>query len=316
MKSFIMLSILLGIMMIITPLIGVHYERTEDNSVQQEMNIENNSTIKVMSSENGFIREVDIREYLIGCVAGEMPVSYHDEALKAQTVVSYTYAKYISARDSEKLGGADISDDSEVYQSYIDKNKRKEKWGEGFEKNEEHIGKIVDEVIFEYLDYDGKPALTAYHNICTGKTESAENVWGEKFPYLVSVISTGDRLSPDYLNEIELSFDEFNSVLKKNNVDFSEKITVKSRFDSGYVKTVLIGEKILSGTEFRKMFSLKSADFDVEIKDEKVKLICRGNGHFVGMSQYGADYMARQGTLYNEILSHYYPGTELKRLNY
>ncbi|MBQ8783000.1 MAG: stage II sporulation protein D [Clostridia bacterium] len=312
MKRFIMLSILLGIMMIMTPLISVRYERVEGESVQSQTSTDNN-VIKVMSSDNGFIKSVDTREYLIGSVAGEMPASYHTEALKAQAVACYTYAKYISSRDAEKLGGADISDDSSVYQSYINESERKEKWGDDFDKNEKIISDAVDAVLFSYLSYDNEPAMTVYHNICSGVTESAENVWGEKVSYLVSVVSAGDKLSPDYQSKTKIALNEFKNILKKNDIEFDDLGKIE-RFDSGYVKTVKIGEKSISGTAFREMFSLKSADFDVETGEENVVFTCRGNGHFVGMSQYGADYMARQGASFQEILSHYYPGTELKIL--
>ena len=313
MKRFVMLSILLGVMMIITPLISVRYERVEGNSSSAQASVESSDTIKVMSSDNGFIKALDTREYLIGSVAGEMPASYHTEALKAQAVACYTYAKYISARDADKLGGADISDDSSVYQSYINEAARKEKWGDNFEKNEKIIADAVDEVLYSYLSYDNKPAMTAYHNICSGVTESAENVWGEKVDYLVSVVSTGDKLSPDYQTETKITIEEFKNILSKNSVEYDDLGEIK-RFESGYVKSIEIGEESISGTDFREMFSLKSADFDVEIGEENVVFTCRGNGHFVGMSQYGADYMARQGATFDEILNHYYPGTELKSL--
>ncbi len=314
MKRFLMLSVLLMVMMIITPLISVRYERVVDFSADAEDELISGETIKVMASDNGFIKEMDTREYLIGCVAGEMPASYHTEALKAQAVASYTYAMYISSRDKDRLGGADISDDSTVYQAYINESSRKEKWGDDFEKNEKIISDAVDAVLYCYLSYKNQPAMTVYHNISSARTESAENVWGEKIPYLVSVNSTGDRLSPDYQSEKVLTLKEFKSILKENDIEFSDEITIENRFDSGLVKSIKIGSEAVSGTQFREMFSLRSADFNVEAGEEKLVITCRGNGHFVGMSQYGADYMARQGASYEGILSYYYPETKLEKL--
>ncbi len=306
MKRFTFLSIVLLLAMIITPLISVKYSRVESaNSTTQQS--EEKGIIKVMSSENGFIKNVDLCEYLIGCVAGEMPASYHPEALKAQAVASYTYAKYISQRDEEKLGGADITDDSTVHQSYIDKTKRQEKWGDNFEKNEEIITEAVESVLYEYLEFNGKPAMTVYHNSNSGKTESAENVWGSNFKYLTSVLSPGDKLSPKYESKNELKTSE---LFEKLNVE-KTKIEILKRFPSGLVETVKIGDKTFTGTDVREKLSLKSGDFDIEIDDEKTVIICRGNGHFVGMSQYSADFMARQGSTYDEILAHYYPETQL-----
>ncbi len=312
MRKYILIIVLLWGALLMTPLVSVEYKRIENSSVDSEYNT-TFDTIKVMSSENGFIRSIEIREYLIGCVAGEMPVSYHSEALKAQTVACYTYAKYISKRDADILGGADISDDSSVYQSYIDKNKRKEKWGSDFEKNENKISAIVDEVIFSYLSYENEPAMTVYHNISSGVTESAENVWGKKFPYLISVVSDGDKLSPEYFSDNKLSIEKFNSILKTNEINEDSEVKI-TRFKSGYANEVVIEDVKISGTDFRKKFSLRSTDFDININKENVVISCRGNGHFVGMSQYGADYMARQGAGYDEILYHYYPGTDLKIL--
>ena len=315
MKRFLMLSVLLMVMMIITPLISVRYERVSEAPDSEKDDLFLSETIKVMASDNGFIKEMDTREYLVGCVAGEMPASYHTEALKAQAVASYTYAKYISSRDKDKLGGADISDDSTVYQAYINQSARKEKWGDDFEKNEKTVSAAVDAVLYSYLSYENKPAMTAYHNISSARTESAENVWGEKIPYLVSVNATGDRLSHDYQSEKNFTIKEFKSILKENDIEYSDKISVENRYDSGYVKNVKIGSKSISGTDFREMFSLRSADFDVETGEEKIVVTCRGNGHFVGMSQYGADAMAVSGSTYDSILTHYYPGTELEDFN-
>ncbi len=314
MKRIITLTMILGVLMIITPLIAVRYERAEDTNTDSELSLNRDNTIKVMSAENGFIKTVDIKEYLVGSVAGEMPVSYHKEALKAQAVACYTYAKYISVRDEYKLGGADISDDSSIYQSYINQDKRKEKWKDNFEANEKIVSEAVDSVLYQYVSFENKPAMTVYHNICSGFTESAENVWGEKYSYLVAVTSNGDKLSPDFKSETELTVADFNKILSDNGL---EKYNVGNivRFDSGYVKFVEIGDETVSGTEFREMFCLKSADFDIETKDNNIIITCRGHGHFVGMSQYGADYMARQGSDYKEILNHFYPGTQLISLN-
>ena len=313
MRRFSMLSVFVFVMMIITPLISVRYQRVE-YAEEKSSPLEQRDVINVMASDNGFIKSVDIKEYLIGCVAGEMSVSYHVEALKAQVVASYTYVKFISYRDKDVLGGADISDDSSVHQSYLDEAERKEKWGNDYEKNEKIISDIVNQMLYSYLSYGEMPAMTVYHNLNSGRTESAENVWGEKIPYLISVASAGDRLSPQYLTEHKVSLEEFTSILKKNKISYTDDFKIDSRFESGCVERVDINGNAISGTDLRKMFSLKSADFDMSVNKDNVVFTCRGNGHFVGMSQYGADYMARQGATYDEILNHYYPGTRLNIL--
>ncbi len=305
MKRFTLLCVVLAVMMIITPLISVQYVRVDASEEKVESDVTDDGVVKVMSSDNGFIKSVDTREYLIGSVAGEMPSSYHEEALKAQAVACYTYAKYISSRDAEKLGGADISDDSSVYQSYIDEKARKEKWGNDFSKNEKIIADAVDSVMYEYISYDSEPIMAVYHNMCSGRTESAENVWGNNVSYLISVTSAGDKLSPNFETETKISLKEFKEKLEIKNAEIGK---IK-RYDSGIVESVNIGEKSFTGAQIREKLSLKSADFDIKIESENVILTCRGYGHFVGMSQYGADYMARQGSTYKDILLHYYPKT-------
>lgn len=322
MKKYILLCCALSIMMIITPLMSVQYVRVKnaDESNAADSVSTEDSVIKVMISENGYIESVSVKEYLIGSLAGEMSPTVHTEALKAQTVACYTFAKYISLRDSEKLGGADITDDSSVYQSYVKKEERQKKWGDDFDKNEKLMSAAVDAVLGEYLSYDGAPAMAAYFDTCSGQTESAANVWGKEVPYLVSVKSTGDRLSPDYETKKTVTEEEFESAFEKKGItlsgDADNWVGKPKRFDSGIVKNITVGSKEISGSQFRSILSLKSADFDVSYSSGKFTLTCRGNGHFVGMSQYGADYMARQGSTYRDILAHYYPGTTLLKVNF
>ncbi|MBQ7595808.1 MAG: stage II sporulation protein D [Clostridia bacterium] len=317
MKKYFIILTLLCAMLVLTPLLSVQYIKYEKEEPAAETDSsEKNDTIKVMLNSTGFIKEMDIREYLIGSVAGEMPANYHSEALKAQAVVSFTFAQYIRRRDGEKLGGADISDDSSVYQSYIDEEKRKAKWKDDFEKNEKIVADAVDAVLGEYLEYGGEPAMAVYFDKSCGRTESCENVWGKSVPYLVSVTSDGDKLAPDVQSEAEFTDKELKTAFEKAQIEYKNSADTPidgiERFDSGVVKTVSVGKKEISGTRFREILSLKSAYFNVKKTDKGYKITCFGNGHFVGMSQYGADFMARQGSSYKEILSHYYPGTEIR----
>lgn len=321
MKKYALLCCALAVIMITVPLISVRYARVEGENKNALVNDDfSRDTIDVMFTETGSVKKVKMREYVIGSLSGEMSASYHKEALKAQAVACYTFALYVSSRDEKKPKGADISDDSSVYQSYIDENMRKEKWGDAYEKNEKIMSEAVDEVLGQYLEYDDKPAMAAYHSMCSGKTESSENIWGKRVEYLKSVISSGDKLAPDYETCQKVSADEFKRVMVKKGLtygdyptDASKWIGKTERYDSGVVKTVEVCGKKISGTDMRSLFSLKSADFDISFADGAFTFTCRGNGHFVGMSQYGADYMARQGSGYEEILAHYYPGTILKR---
>ena len=322
MRKYTLLCCALAVIMITVPLISVRYMRVEGESknISSESDLPRD-TIDVMMSKTGSVKTLKMREYVIGSLSGEMSASYHKEALKAQAVACYTFALYVASREEKRPEGAEISDDSTVYQSYIDENARKKKWGDDFEKNEKIMSEAVDEVFGQYLEYDGKPAMAAYHAMCSGKTESAANVWGKSVSYLKSTVSSGDKLAPNYETCQKVSADEFKRILFKKGLTYGDYPTDASkwvgdieRYDSGVVKYVDICGKKISGTDMRSLFSLKSADFDISFADGGFTFTCRGNGHFVGMSQYGADYMARQGSSYDEILNHYYPGTVLKKL--
>lgn len=322
MRKYALLCCALAVIMITVPLISVRYMRVEGGgeNISSESDLPRD-TIDVMMSNTGSVKTLKMREYIIGSLSGEMSASYHKEALKAQAVACYTFALYVASREEKRPEGADISDDSTVYQSYIDEDARKKKWGDDFEKNEKIMSEAVDEVFGQYLEYDGKPAMAAYHAMCSGKTESAANVWGKNVSYLKSTVSSGDKLAPNYETYQKVSADEFKRILFKKGLTYGDYPTDASkwigdieRYDSGVVKYVDICGKKISGTDMRSLFSLKSADFDISFADGGFTFTCRGNGHFVGMSQYGADYMARQGSSYDEILNHYYPGTVLKKL--
>ncbi len=322
MRKYALLCCALAVIMITVPLISVRYMRVEGGgeNISSESDLPRD-TIDVMMSNTGSVKTLKMREYIIGSLSGEMSASYHKEALKAQAVACYTFALYVASREEKRPEGADISDDSTVYQSYIDEDARKKKWGDDYEKNEKIMSEAVDEVFGQYLEYDGKPAMAAYHAMCSGKTESAANVWGKSVNYLKSTVSSGDKLAPNYETCQKVSADEFKRILFKKGLTYGDYPTDASkwigdieRYDSGVVKYVDICGKKISGTDIRSLFSLKSADFDISFADGGFTFTCRGNGHFVGMSQYGADYMARQGSSYDEILNHYYPGTVLKKL--
>lgn len=317
MKKYFILCTALCIMLVLTPLLSVQYVKYEkETPAETSSESEKKETIKVMLSKTGSIKEMEIREYVIGSVAGEMPANYHTEALKAQAIVSFTFAQYVSMRDGEKLGGADISDESTVYQSYIDEAARKEKWKDDFEKNEKIISGAVDEVFGKYLEYDGEPAMAVYFDKCYGRTEACENIWGKKVPYLISVTSDGDKLAPDAQSDEKFTDKELTAAFEKAQINYTGSADTPigeiERYESGVVKSVKIGDKKITGVRFREILSLRSADFTVKKTDGGYTVTCLGNGHFVGMSQYGADYMARQGSKHEEILGHYYPGTEIK----
>ena len=273
---------------------------------------ENHETIRVLRHESGEILEMKVEDYLFSVVAAEMPALYESEALKAQTVAAYTYAMCKAAKSEEEY---DITDDSSIDQAFITREDALAKWGEDAEIYEEKIRTAVKAVLYEKITYDGKLILAAYHAISSGRTENAVDTWGGNYAYLTSVDSSGDKLSPNYLSTAEFTADELKTKLSEFvtlSGDGSGWIGELSRTDTGTVLTAVIGGKSISGGNIRKALSLRSANFDIAFSGGKFTFTVRGYGHGIGMSQYGAHYMAMQGKTYKEILLHYYPGCEVE----
>lgn len=255
---------------------------------------------------------VSKKEYVIGAVASEMPVTFHSEALKAQAAAVYTNAVRLSAQNKNV---ANIN--SQKNSGYISKKKLKEIWGKNFDAYYEKISSAVDETFGSIISYDGKPILAAYHSMSSGKTQRAEDVWEEAVPYLVSVNSEGDTFCSDFESKVSFSTENAREILKNEFPDTylpeinSLLITDRIENDSGAVLSVMVGDKTVSGQKIRELFNLRSAAFTYEIADGFINFAVKGYGHGVGLSQYGADFMARQGSKWQDIVSHYYSGTQI-----
>ncbi len=289
-----------------------------ENTKKADSDTPEESVITVFLSDTKKNLTVSEFEYVCGSVAAEMPLMYHEEALKAQAIACYTNSLRLkNSKDKSTLNGADISDNPATHQGYLTREERKEKWGEDYQKYESKLETIVKEVEGEFLTYDDEYCLCAFSAICTGTTESAENVWGEKIPYLVSVKSSGDTLSPQYSSTNTFTKSQFISIMKDLGVSINSKTNLKDTIGksktskAGTVLKIEINKKSLTGEQIRSAFSLRSSAFKITATENEVTFKVSGYGHGVGMSQYGADYMARQGSTYDEILKHYYKGTDI-----
>lgn len=279
------------------------------------------SSYAMLNITSGKVEEISPREYLIGAVCAEMPATFEPEALKAQAVAAHTYAErqhLLEQNDATpELYGADFSNDSSQYQAYFTENQAKQYYGENFESCYSKISDAVDEVLPYLLEYDGTPIIAAFCSMSSGTTESAETVWGSQVDYLVSVESSADTTAPRYLETKEIKTNEFRKVLSEAlpdavwDDDPAKWIQLGETSEAGTVLTVTVGGQELTGQEFRELLELRSAAFTVEYADGKLTFITRGYGHGVGMSQYGANAMAKDGADWKEILAHYYPGTEI-----
>lgn len=271
-------------------------------------------TIAVLKKD-GTIDEMDMQDYLRGVVSAEMPASFHPEALKAQAVAARSYAMYCAS--FSKHGTAQVCADYACCQAWQSEDERKAKWGEDYAENEKNIREAVETTRGEYLAAGGAPVFAAFHSSSASRTENSADVWSA-VPYLVSVESpeTAEDV-PNYISVVRCSPIDFrDTVLSAHpEADFSgpeEAWTGETQRDaSGRVASMILGGVSLDGKELRRLFSLRSTAFTLAYDAGVFTFTVTGFGHGVGMSQYGADKMARQGADYTEILAHYYPGTVL-----
>ena len=277
------------------------------------------ATIKLYHNKTGEVEELPIDEYLYGVVSSEMPVNYELEALKAQAVVARTYTIFQITHSKGKHGDADICDNFACCQAWISKEDRIVKWSESeAEANWKKIMNAVDSTQGKVITYQGNVIDAFFHSNSGGITETASNVWGgQNFPYLQSVETSGEDEYSQYNSEVEVSKNELINKLKEKypeiNINFDEPDAIKilELTGSGRVKTVKFGNIQIAGTEARTLLGLKSANFQVKIENDTVKFTVIGYGHGVGMSQTGADSLAKQGRNFEEIIKHFYSGVEV-----
>lgn len=278
----------------------------------------------VLDITTGKTEEISAVDYITGAVCAEMPATFEKEALKAQAVAAHTYAERQKAKaladPDPELCGAYFSNDSSKFQAYFTENQAKRYYGENYEK---YIGKIrdaVSEVENEIIVYEGEPIIAAFHSMSAGRTESAKNVWGSDIEYLVPVESDPDTSAPKYLEEKEFTAAEMKETLESAFEGIALDESPEKWFgapetsDSQTVLGIKAGNTKLTGQQLRAALSLRSAAFEINFDDGKFTVTTKGYGHAVGMSQYGANAMAEEGKDYKEILEHYYPETQIKKL--
>lgn len=270
---------------------------------------EKNITIKVLQTNKNKIIELDLEDYVKGVIAGEMPISFEIEALKAQAVAARTYG----VKRINKNNKYDVVD-TVLNQVYLDDNALRIKWGNNYDLYMNKIEKAVKETKGEYVDYNGKYADTLFFSTSVGNTENSEEIFGTKISYLQSVSSEWDEeVSPVYQEKKIFTRENF---CKKLSLSDCTKIyvNIKNETSTGRIKKLEINGKSFTGTEVAYLLGIRSNYFSIYIENNNVAIYTKGFGHGVGMSQYGAEGMAINGYLYNEILEHYYQGTTIKNL--
>ena len=265
---------------------------------------EPSKVVKVNKDTN--IYEMNIEEYLIGVVGCEMPALFEEEALKAGAVAARTYLLNKLENNENYIISSTTND-----QCYSDENELKEKWENNYNEYKSKIEKAVKETKDEYMTYNGEIIKAFYFSTSNGKTENVENVFGEKLDYLVSVDSNYDKNTTQFNKTIEITKSDFLKKLNLPETTKEIKITNIIKNETNRIDEITINDRKFKGTKIRTLLNLRSTDFEITINEYTVKITTKGYGHGVGMSQYGANELAKLGYNYEEILKHYYTGIEL-----
>ena len=266
--------------------------------------------IRVLKDDNT-IEKMNIEDYLVGVVSSEVPVTFEKEALKAQAVASRTYA--LKQIENNKNKEYDVTDNV-LSQVYSNNDKLKERWGNDFDSNYKKIKDIVEETKGEYISYNNDYIYAFFFSTSNGKTEDNKNVFGEDLPYLKVVDSSFDENeTTSFLTTKNFNKTDFYNML---GINYSDSLYINNieRSESNRILSLSINGIFFKGRDFQKKLSLRSNDFEIKETNDEIIINTKGFGHGVGMSQYGANALAKKNKSYKEIIKYYYQGTEIKKL--
>lgn len=269
----------------------------------------------------GSMERIELEDYLVHVVAGEMPASYETEALRAQAVAARSYIawKLPAYGGSGCSRGGDVCTDSEHCMAYQSEEALRARWGDRFDEYYEKIRAAVQDTAGQVMVWNGEPIQALFHSSSGGRTEDAQAVWGTAFPYLTSVESEGEEneqrtvrlTAKDLAAKLNAAFDGAGLTADTVRTQF----LVRSRTQSGRADTVKVGKVTATGKAVRAALDLSSANFTIDWQGGESVITTVGYGHGVGMSQVGANAMAQQGSTYRDILTHYYTGATLADLS-
>ena len=307
----ILLAVMIGIPRLFVLYSGVYKKPTPEDEAM----------IKVYITAEDRVCDMSKGQYLREVVSAEMPASFEPEALKAQAVAARSYFEarslaYKKGGAPAEHKGADICTDPTHCKAWISKDERMELWGDDAEKNWAKISDAVSSTAGEVIRYNGEIISAVFFSTSSGRTENSKDVWGGERAYLVSVESPGEENAPSFKSEKVISCDEFRALAAQNieGVDFSQGMVENIvRSEAGGIISATIGGVAVKGTQIRTIYDLKSTNINFDITDTQVRFDVTGYGHGVGMSQYGANAMAKKGADYKTILTHYYTGVEVSQ---
>ena len=278
-------------------------------------------SFRLLLTESGEVIELNAADYLTGCLYAQISPGYHIEALKAQAAAAYTYAVRVylnnKSNPGESSADADISDDSVTCQPYFTKAQAEEYYGAEYDIYYDNIRKAAEYGAGRIITYDGEPVYAVYHSVSAGATNTARYVWGVDFPYLKSVPSDWDREFVNFVCTNEISEDNMRRLLLEFDpdiimpLDYSRWFSEYAADENGYVAAVSARNLTVSGGDVWRALNLRSAAFKIDYTGGVFVVTTKGHGHGVGLSQFGADFMARKGYSCEEILHYYYTGVTI-----
>lgn len=288
---------------------GVHKESYITEETENTEEGEPSFFVQVEREATGEIEKVPIEEYVISVVAAEMPADFNLEALKAQAVAARTYVVQQMIQQGEDI----VMTDTTAHQVYKNREELKEHFGGSYEEKMKKIEQAAMATAGEVITYNNEPITPTFFSMSNGYTEAAKNYWGNDLPYLQVVESKWEESLPNFTEQKVFTLEEMNNALQLNHNGGEVPIYVK-RTESNRVETLKIGEVAFSGKEIREKLQLRSNDFSVKQKGDHFIFTTKGYGHGVGMSQYGANFMAEEGKNYQDILAYYYKDVHIEAL--
>lgn len=319
---FVLTTLLLLILVIPTMIVVVFGDNAQEEIAASEKKEAEEATVElgnspfsvaVMRSNEKTVEDIPLESYVAGVVASEMPAEFEVEALKAQALAARTFTV-----NHLLNGGGDQNydlTDTVQHQVYKSEEELKKQWGSEYSEKMNKIKEAVKATEGQILTYKDAPITAAFFSTSNGYTENSEDYWENEVSYLRSVESPWDKESPKFLGQETFTIAQVEEALEVNLPDDSQLLIELSRTDSGRVSEIGIEEHSFTGRDVREKLGLQSSDFSIEQNNGHLIFTTEGFGHGIGMSQYGANGMAKEGKTYEEIVTHYYQDVKISTIN-